>query len=572
MSLLPKIMSILALFCLFEGIALADVLPGPAMPEQVGRALQSEEQQPSQSGPPAVSSQEKPQTPVGEEAEKIKFKLNGIILEGNHVYTTQQLMPLYNNQLNKTITVADLFGIVQNITNYYRNNGYIISRAILPPQHVKNGVVKIQIIEGYLSQVDVSGHPRGTKCLIKVYGKKIQEKRPLQINRMEKYLYLANEIPATQVKAVLSPSKTDVGAADLTLVTENKPITGYVSYDDYGTRYIGPQQMTANLAFSSLVGSGDLTQITVTKTPKGSELTFVDINESTQITDEGARWLLGGTRVQTHPLFVLQPVDIVGRNNNYYTTINFPVMRSRGENFTFRTGFNYLDSYVTTLGSPLYTDHLRNLDLGLTYNFADHLYGANLINIDFRQGLPMLGYSQSHNPYTAQTSRPGGRANYTKFTLQASRLQAFKGPVSLFGTASGQYAFNPLLASEQFSFGGSQIGRGYDVAELIGDRGLSGSLELRWDINMNIERLFMRMMQPYIFYDIGVIWNILALGDTPVKQSASSTGFGVRLFATKYLSATLTWAQPLTKTVATEALIGDGWHPRMFFSVVAEFG
>src|SRR3990167_10648686 len=195
MSLLPKIMSILALFCLFEGIALADVLPGPAMPEQVGRALQSEEQQPSQSGPPAVSSQEKPQTPVGEEAEKIKFKLNGIILEGNHVYTTQQLMPLYNNQLNKTITVADLFGIVQNITNYYRNNGYIISRAILPPQHVKNGVVKIEVIEGYIDKVTVTGKPRGAKCIIEGFGYQIRKCPPLNLNQLEKYMLLVNEIP-----------------------------------------------------------------------------------------------------------------------------------------------------------------------------------------------------------------------------------------------------------------------------------------------------------------------------------------------------------------------------------------
>jgi len=33
----------------------------------------------------------------------------------------------------------------------------------------------------------------------------------------------------------------------------------------------------------------------------------------------------------------------------------------------------------------------------------------------------------------------------------------------LYGLFKGQWAFNPLLASEQFTFGGSQLGRGYDV-------------------------------------------------------------------------------------------------------------
>ncbi len=32
---------------------------------------------------------------------------------------------------------------------------------------------------------------------------------------------------------------------------------GYMSYDNYGTRYIGPQQLTGNIDYSSLIASGD---------------------------------------------------------------------------------------------------------------------------------------------------------------------------------------------------------------------------------------------------------------------------------------------------------------------------
>src|SRR3989338_8243642 len=77
-------------------------------------------------------------------------------------------------------------------SNYYRNNGYIISRAILPPQKIQNGVVKIQIIEGYLDEVNVSGDPKWAKCILKAYGKQIAACRPLQLKRMEHYLLIAN--------------------------------------------------------------------------------------------------------------------------------------------------------------------------------------------------------------------------------------------------------------------------------------------------------------------------------------------------------------------------------------------
>jgi hemolysin activation/secretion protein len=370
------------------------------------------------------------------------------------------------------------------------------------------------------------------------------------------------------VKAVLSPSKTETGAADLTLVTQNNTFVGYLSYDNYGTRYIGPQQMTANVGVNSWIASGDVTSFTMTKTPKGGELTYADINHNMPITAEGTTWLLGGTRTQTHPLFVLQPTQIDGVTINYYTTFNFPMIRTRTTYLTLRSGFNYLASSVTTFGKDLYTDHIRSLDLGLTYNFTDKWFGANVISTDFRQGLPIAGYTSNQNPDTALTSRPGGRGDYTKIAATVSRLQAIKGPLSVYGIFQGQWAFNPLLASEQFTFGGSQLGRGYDVAELIGDKGVAASVELRYDLAVG---KLLQNMQLYTFYDAGLIWNFKRIGGVPRKVTGTTAGAGSRFFFTKYISGNFMWTQTLTKQVAAEELIGDGRRPRIFFSIVASF-
>lgn len=549
----------------------APSLPGSVQPSQVGAAIQG--QQPSaatQVLPPVLAPKQEAPTGLTAQAQKIKFKLNNVILKGNRTYSDAQLHALYQKDLHKTITVAELFNIVQSITNFYRNNGYILSRAVLPPQHVKNGVVTIQVVEGYIGAVTVEGKPHGAKCLVQRFGERIKACPPLQLSRMERYLLLANEIPGTQVRSVLSPSKTQKGAADLAMVTDNKIATGYVSYDNYGTRYIGPQEMTANLAVNSMVTSGDSTQLTVSKTPKGGELSYYDLNYNAALNEEGTRWLLGGTYVHTHPLFVLRPEQIDGVNNNYYTTFFFPIIRTRSQSLTYRVGFNYLDSNVTTFDQPLYADHLRSLDIGGTYNFADRWNGANLISADFRQGLPIFGYSSNTNINTATTSRPGGRGTYSKIAMTASRLQAIKGPWSVYGIFQGQWAFNPLLAAEQFTFGGSQLGRGYDVAELIGDKGAAGSIELRYDWALG--KLLIQELEFYAFYDGGLIWNYEFIGGTPTKSSGTSTGIGVRFFMSKYISGNLMWTQTLTKQVAAEELIGDGKRPRVFFSVIANIG
>ncbi len=551
--------------------AFADLLPGSVYPEQVAKQLSPKMSTvPTGVAAPRVV-QEAPQKgpALSPEAQKIKFKLNGVVLSGNHVIASDQLALLYKDKLHKEITVADLFEVVQNITNYYRNNGYIISRAILPPQHVQSGVVKIEVIEGYLDQINVTGQPGGSKCLVEGFGYRIRRCPPLRLTQLEHYMLLANEIPNTQVKAVLAPAKDAPGAADLNMETYTKPVSAYFSYDNYGTRYIGPQQMTGNVALYSAINSGDNLQFTFTKTPKGGELTFMDLNYNGPLGDGGTRWLLGSTRVHTHPLFVLQPTQTDGFNSNYYTSIIYPYIRNRSSSLNLTGAFSYLDSNTTILGNTnLYTDHIRNLDLGFNYNFADRYYGANMIAFNFRKGLPFFGYSSDTNQFTAETSRPGGYAAYQKVAVQLSRMQAIKGPVSLLAVARGQWAFVPLLSSEQFTFGGNPLGRGYDPAELIGDRGASASLELRYDYGTNT---MIRSMQFYAFYDAGAIWNILVNSSSPEKVSATSTGFGVRFSMNKFVSGNLMWAQPLTKEVAAEELIGRGWRPRTFFSVVASF-
>ncbi len=61
-----------------------------------------------------------------------------------------------------------------------------------------------------------------------------------------------------------------------------------------------------------------------------------------------------------------------------------------------------------------------------------------------------------------------------------------------------------LPDSERFKIGGDRLGRGFEVAEIAGDRGLGGKIELRRDL-LNTEGMFGRL-STYGFYDIGAAW------------------------------------------------------------------
>ncbi len=545
--------------------AVKNALPGSTQPGVVSNYMSQETNQPKSSAQPAVRPSQQEVSSLGPQATKIKFKLTQINIEDNHVYSEKQLSVIYKDKINKEISVAELQDIVQNITNYYRNNGYILSRAVLPPQHVEHGVVFIKVIEGYISQVNVIGKPKGARGLLKAYGQQISQSRPLQLKVMEHYLRLANEIPGMQVKAVLEPSKTNVGASDLNLAANEQTLAGSFSYDNYGTRYIGPNQDTLSASLNSIFRSGDSTRAVYATTTRPQQLKFYDISYLTPLGANGLTASIGKNHSSTIPGMNLALIDITGDSTTYYASLQYPVWRTRAQNLTLDAGFNSLYSRVNSFNVPLYTDRIRPLRFGANYDFADRFRGANLLSLHIEKGLNIMGASSNPNSFT--TSRFGADGIYTKIVLQAARTQQIKGRFSAFILMNGQYSFNPLLASEQFAFGGAQLGRGYDPAEIIGDKGLSGTVELRMDFSPGWYML--SALEPYVFYDAGVIWNIKNVIGVESKQSATSTGIGTRFIFTKNFSGNLMISQPLTKEITSLALIGRGRAPRGQFSLVA---
>ncbi|MDR3491178.1 MAG: ShlB/FhaC/HecB family hemolysin secretion/activation protein [Gammaproteobacteria bacterium] len=551
------------------------LLPSTVMPERVIDTMSRKPVANPSAVAPRLQQPEAAESSLGSEAAKVTFVLTKVILEDNHIYSDAQLLPLYKDKLNKSITVVQLQSIVQSITNYYRNEGYILTRAILPPQHVTNGVVKIKVIEGYIYTAKVIGSPKGSKPLVQEYGDHIAASRPLQLKVMEKYLLLANEIPGIQVKGVLEPSKEVKGASDLNLVTQAKTFSGYMSFDNYGTLYIGPNQFSAGGEWDSIFRPGDSTQINLSQASRPQQMKFGQIMHNTPLGSNGSRFIVSANNAKTRPGLALAPLFVDGTANTMYGMIQYPLIRSRVQNLTLDGSFNYIDSKTvfTQFSTILYVDHLRTIRLGGSFDRADPWKGANNAALHVETGIPVLGYTTESqgNAVIVKTSRQGASNHFVKMDMQLSRLQQFGATrFSLFTQLRGQFTNEPLLSAIQFSYGGAQqgLGRGYDPAEIIGDKGAAASVEAR--MNVTPGKFFLQAIQFYVFYDAGVIFNNKDVQGTNTKSSATSTGAGARLLFTKNFTGNLLWAQPLTRIVdALQAAHKNDRMPRLYFSISA---
>ncbi len=498
----------------------------------------------------------------GESKTKI-FKLNSVQFEGNTVFSNEELSSMAAEYKGKQVSLFDLRNIARNITKKYRDAGYILSKAVLSPQKIKDGVVKIQVMEGFISEVTFSGKVSGDGKIIKNFAEKIKSLRPINKADLERYLLLADDLPGVTARSVIRASSTTPGASELIINLEDKKQEYSVSADNYGSRFVGPYQLTGVAAFNSLFGMFDRTTFRTVNATQSDELFFYDILHEEQVFSEGTKLKVRFANSESQPGGRIQSLDIEGDSKTIEANLEHPFIRSRTTNLTGRTGFKTNDSRTNISGILQSNDRVRSWANGITLDFEDGLNSSNSISFDMTTGFDILGATEDG----VGRSRSNGEHEFNKFNAEIIRLQKITDNISLFTSAAGQFSNDPLLSSEEASFGGRRYGRGYDPAEISGDKGAAGLAELRF--NSDYQNVYVKNVQYYTFYDVAGVWNENILAGEQSKQTLASAGAGVR-FNLKYdLTGDLSIAAPLTREVNAESNSGD--EPRIFFSINKRF-
>jgi hemolysin activation/secretion protein len=523
--------------------------------------------------PPKISADIVPDKPLIKDAKRLKrFKLKGIRITGSTIFTAQDLRPLYREYLYKSININDLITILNRINHKYSKAGYVLSKAVLPVQKVTNGVVRIRIIEGKICRIYIKGKVDGAarKKLIS-YGNKIRKSFPVRMKVMERYLLLINDLPGLQVRSVLSPDRKVVGGIDLTFIVKQQIVTAYVTFDNFGTRYLGPYRVMAEATANSFFWNVDKFGARVLASTANKSLRFGQVFYTLPIFDEGTELDFMVAKTQTHPWANLEPVKLIGISYQYRASIIHPFLRSRTKNFDVSLMADWLDSDLYTEAvqprAVIYKDSIRSLRLKGSFDGVDKLHGFNYAMLEVSKGLPDFGASP-HKKTGVLTSRYGGRSDYTKFSGEAFRLQKINNYFSVLVGCTGQYSWNPLLSAEEFGFGGRNYGRGYDPADLIGDSGIAGKFEMRLNTALGFKEL--HKIQYYTFCDYGKVWNLGTDSGQPKRVDATSFGFGARITFNQWISGTFELSKGLTYPVPAEVAAGrSGYDYRGFFNLTA---
>lgn len=554
-------------------------VPSSTSPGQVEKRFQEQPTAPSVPG--NLQLPQPSQAPLSKEAQeqlaKKKFTLKNVVVEGVTLYKADDLKFAYEDLLGQTISLLDAQEIARKVTNLYHNNGYVLSQAIVPPQDITGGTLKIRVIEGYVGNTIIQGDVSDAeRKVIEAYARHVQEARPVRTQDLERYLLLINDLPGVGASGLLRPSPAGTGSADLVLTISRQRYDGSYVFDDRGSRFVGPWQHTAAVAANSILNSYDRSQFRFfTTTPDSSQLLGLEFSHQENLDSEGTMLTLLASRTHTRPGDSLAPLGLNGNSYLGEAKVTHPFIRQRQENLVGRFMLDYHDTITDIFGStPFTSDRLRIARAGGNYNIVDGWRGNNLIDVQVSQGLNVFGASSRGAGPGGGTplgvslrSNGNGDSDFTKFNADLSRLQPLPQKFSLLTAATAQYSFNPLLADEQFGLGGADWARAFDPSEVLGDSGLAGKAELRY--SDSVGKSYFDSYQLYTFYDLGRIWVTKGAPGANDKATLSSTGVGTRLTLTDNFSANFEADVPLIKAAVDQTKYRH--DPRLFMSLVARF-
>lgn len=467
------------------------------------------------------------------------FLLERINFEGNTVISDEELQKLGLEVLGEDIFFDELLEVCSKVTNLYHSKGYLTSYATVPPQRIVDGVATIKIVESKVGEMNIDGEKWTREWYLKhiIMGKAgLREGEVFNAKNLQRAMKEINREDYVQVQTeVERQPEGDENTAITLNVRDRFPVNLNFSYDDYGRSYTGAQRVSFLVGMDNLTGLGD------------------KIYGGTILSSGSTGWLAGyslpvssyGTRLSfdfsdSHVKLggPYRGLNVKGNAQSYFFKLTQPLVQTAKSDLFLYTGYDFVNA--STTWNPAGTkDYLSDYNLHVwrsgLYGMTDDSYGRWIGNLGVDFG---MGGTDKMNS--------GSDKAFFKLTANATRVQRLFARSMGVVRVGGQYSPNKLFAAEQMQMGGPYTLRGYQPAELIGDYGVTGTIEYRTPLPLldKICPWLDERLRIAVFYDWGWLGENGNVYNYP-QSFLHSVGFGTYLNLTDWVTAQVGIGFPL---------------------------
>jgi hemolysin activation/secretion protein len=460
---------------------------------------------------------------------------------GSTVFSSLELAAV-TQSFTGQVTFEQLQAAQQAIDKLYLDRQYLTTGSYIPTGQtlaIDGAVVKIQVVEGRLEDIKVTGNQRLNANYIKAR-LAVATAPPLNNERLLEGLRLLQQDPLLEnITAELSAG-IQPGTNLLAIkIQERDSFIGEIATNNNRSTSIGSDQRRVQITEANLTGSGDSLTLAYGNTDGSNSIdTSYSIPLSPQQTTLTVN--VGGTNSQ----IIAEPfrsLNITTNSRYYEASLRQPLIRRAQQDATQELAVGLtaskLESSSAIDGTPLPLSSGADVN-GRTSVSALRLFqeyvqrdSSSVLSLrsQLNLGVDALGA-------TVNNSAPDSR--FVSWQGQGRWLKRWAADTDLVVQGRVQLADRPLVSLEQFAIGGQGTVRGYRQDALLADNGAFLSAELQLPISSSVGSVW----QVTPFVDVGTVWN--NAGANPSGNTLLATGLGLQ-WRTDQFTARLDWGIPL---------------------------
>ncbi|MPL65723.1 Heme/hemopexin transporter protein HuxB [bioreactor metagenome] len=400
------------------------------------------------------TAQQTEQSPAG----MARVFISRIAVDVSDILTAGEIQAITATYENREISISELNEAVSKINELYKKKNYITAKAVLPQQTIKDGVVRIQLVEGRLGELQLSGN-QYTRNMFVFDRLNLAKGSLVRLDSLEQQLTHFNMTNDLRLRAELKPG-AEFGTTDIVLIAEEPENEQFFLFsDNAGSKNTGRYRYGFSWTNRSLTGNRDI----ISLTPVWSEGTFAgSFSYSAPVNNKG-RLEISYNRNRIDILSgPYAGLNIEGYSSDLGLSYNWNQDVRAGFKTEHSFQLNAKDSETLFDGSKLFDTDVKTFGYGYTLQ-ANSSKKAVYVRHDITRG-----YADS----------VGQKQNLIKYNLSSVRQQALADGVTQTLRLSGQLTPDKNLPTvEQFSLGGMSSVRGYEEGLLLGDKGYFLSAE-----------------------------------------------------------------------------------------------
>lgn len=493
---------------------------------------------------------ETPVQPVAEAAPSVtKVAVKQVIFEGNKTFSSEVLTAVIANDIGGDMSLQEMKVLAAKVQGYYHDAGYQLTTVVVPQQDFVNmTALRLTVLEGWLGAVQVNGNKRfsSERVADALAANGIKPSSAFTLSTMEQALTRLNRLSGISVTTLLQPGD-QAGSTDAVMtVKEADRVKGAIEFNNYGSESTGKARVVPSVELPNLSGRGDVLTALGFASLGGSGSYSARLGYMTPVNARGDR---ASAYVSHGNVFVggaFNALDIKGDNTSWGAGFTRDFVKTAQNIYSAEVWLEGIDVNQSILGVTTAEDKIRKLRFSASLDQSG-ISGRTLASLGVHVGLSdFLGGMPDDSPLSSRAIAKAD-GNFTKFTLDAARVQRLSPRFTLIPQFSGQYAVNSVVSGEQWGIGGYGSVSGHAISAFSGDSGFTASLEARSLMFLNDDRyqFIARVEQGTVFV------KEVFLGQ---KKQNSLTGalLGFQATPLESLSMRVDFAKPLSAKTEDE--------------------